>query len=270
MIKQRALICTVVLLVAFGAVYVGIWPPLRVVCAIVGLGTGGWLAARLMPAASVLERTLDGIFAVAVLSMVLGLLLNALPGGLTRHSFAAGWALIGVVLLVLSSGGRSLPLPRGSVAVVISPRLIVACVMVGAAAVAAFLIADAGVRKANSRPSLALAALAYGGSTAKVQITSVNDGGPYGLTVLADGRAPSAPARTLFLGSSGSRTIVLHLPKAECYWSIQLTRAGGFGPVGVLKLWVGTSSAGLLRHGAALPPLTGTHGPQLPAGCGRS
>jgi hypothetical protein len=268
MTRLRIALCGVVLVGAFAAVYVGVWEPLRVACAALGLGVAGWLAARLLPAGTVLERILDGVFSVAALSLVLGLVLNYASGGLTRHGFAIGWCAIGIVLLALVSGRGALPPRIGALPRDMPFTLIAACALFAAGTAGAFVVANAGVKKQGERPYLSLSALSYGGATATVEISSVDEPGPYGLTIRPDGSESQAkPATSVRLGSSGSKLIALQLPAARCFWSIQVATEGVRPVVRTVRLWVGTSSAGLLRRGGSPGPLVGRGGSRLPASC---
>jgi hypothetical protein len=255
-----------VLICAFGAIYAGIWVPIRVICALVGLGASGLLGAMLIPAGSALERILDSFITVVVLSVVLGLFLNYMPGGLTRHTFAIGWCALGLAFLGAALRGMTLPLPEGATARAISPSLAAAGVLFAAATGGAFVIAGAGVSKQDNRPLLAFSALSYGARSATVEVSSVHEEGAYELTVLPDGLASGGSEVRFHLGTSESKVAVLRLPTADCFWSIEVSAAGASKPLRALKLWVGTSSAGLLRRGSS-SPLIGSGGTRLPAAC---
>ncbi len=268
MTKTRSAAYLLGLVGTFGAVYVGVWTPLRVVCAAVGLSVAGWLIAHLLPANSLVARILDGVIAIVVVSVVLGLVLNYMPGGLTRHGFALGWCAVGVAMLYFASTGRTLPLPEGAAGGAISPRLVAACSLFVAAAAAAFLIADAGVRKGDNHPLLSLAALTYGNRMATIEVGSVHDQGIYKLAVLPDGHPQHADTSTpVALAASQSRVVALRLPAAHCFWTIELAGTNAPRQVRTLKLWVGTSSVGLMSRGRPSHPLAGIDGAQLPASC---
>lgn len=268
MTKRRAAAVLVGLVCAFGLAYAGVWVPLRVVGAVAGLGLSGWLAAELIPVESILDRILDTVLAIVVVTAVLGLMLDATSAGLTRHTFALGWFVIGVCLVALDARGMALRTPLGRVVSPASVRLVVACVLFVAAAAAALLIANAGVNKQDRRPMLTISALSYGGRTARVEVTAVHESGAYELSVLPDARPrPAGTVTALGLGSSESRVEVLRLPAARCFWSIQIASTSKPRLLRSLKLWVGTSSAGLLRSDRSEKPLVGSGGSRLPASC---
>jgi hypothetical protein len=192
---------------------------------------------------------------VAVLLILLGVLLNYVPGGLTKFSFGFGWAFVSSALLVFVAtrhGLAGVGLHRASIPVVMSFGLL------GAATVVAFLIGWAGVQKQDQEPVLALSSPVYSETEAHILVSSVNAGGTYELHVLPNGRWRGSSARLVKLALKGTHQVELsvHLPPTRCYWRLVL------GPPGQptaaereLILWAGTSSAGLQRSPAPALPL---------------
>ncbi len=250
-ILARAVVIAVALIATATAAPPAISAPL----ALLSLINGGQLLAYLVPGDDPAERYLTAAGGVTVLLILLGILLNYVPGGLTRPSYGIGWGLVSSGLLVFVVTRRSLPgvgLRRASIPTVMSFGLL------GAATVVAFLIGWAGVQKQDQEPVLALSSPMYGGSEAHILVSSVNAGGTYELHVLPNGRRRGSSSRLVKLGLKGTHHVELsvHLPAAQCYWRVVLGPPGRpTAPERELILWAGTSSAGLQRSPTPALPL---------------
>jgi hypothetical protein len=231
-------------------------PSVSAPLALVSLVNGGQLLAYFVPGDDPVERNLMAAGGVAVLLILLGLVLNYVPGGLTRSSYGVGWAVVSWALLLAISPRRGhVGLRRASLPMVASLG------MLGVVTAVAFQIGWAGVHKQDQHPVLALSSPAYSGTEAQILIESVNAGGVYELLVLPDGRLSGADLRLVELGSKGTHSaeVSVDLPSARCYWKVVLRPPGRQGAVErELILWGGTSSAGLKR----------THAPVLPLAAG--
>jgi hypothetical protein len=223
--------------------------------ALLSLVNGGQLLGYLVPGEDPVERCLMAAGGVAVLLILLGLVLNDVPGGLTRSSYGVGWAVVSWALLAVVAPRQGLGgagLRRASIPIVLSLGLL------GAATAVAFQIGSAGVHKRDQQPVLALSSPAYGGTEAEILVGSVNAGGAYEVLVLPDGRLAGAYSRLVELGAKGAHSthVSVQLPVARSYWKVVLRPRGSQGTAErELILWAGTSSAGL--HRARPGPLRG-------------
>ena len=223
--------------------------------ALLSLVNGGQLLAYLVPGDDPAERCLMAAGGVVVLLILLGLVLNYVPGGLTPSSYGVGWAVVSWALLVAVSPRRGL---AGVGLRGVSIPIVVSLGILGAATAVAFQIGSAGVHKQDQEPVLALSSPVYGGTEAQILVESVNAGGVYELLVLPDGRLSGAYSRLVELGAKGTRSaeVSVDLPSARCYWKVVLRPPGRQGAAErELILWAGTSSAGLQRPRAPVLPL---------------
>ena len=250
-ILARALVIAVALVATASTA-----PPLvSAPLALLSLVNGGQLFAYLVPGDDPVERYLMAASGVAVLLILLGLVLNYVPGGLTPSSYGVGWAVVSWALLVAVSPGRGLSgvgLRGASISMVVSFGIL------GAATAVAFQIGWAGVHKQDQEPLLALSSPVYGGTEAHILVSSVNAGGVYELLVLPDGQRRGAYWRLVKLGVKGTHgaELSVRLPVARCYWKVVLSPRGWQKAAErELILWAGTSSAGLQRPRA--PALAG-------------
>jgi hypothetical protein len=224
--------------------------------ALLSLANGGQLLAYLAPREDPVERCLLAAGGLTVLLILLGVVLNYVPGGLTPSSYAVGWALISWALLGSVSrreGVGGVGWLRGA-----SISIVASLGVLAAASAVAFRIAAAGLSKQAQQPVLALSSPAYGATEAQILISSLNAGGVYELLVLPDGARRGASARLVTLGARGSHGLELgvHLPPARCYWRVTLRPRGSRGVAErELILWAGTSSAGLQHSRVKMPPL---------------
>lgn len=254
--RSEILARAVVIAVALAATVAA--PPLvSAPLALLSLVNGGQLLAYLVPGDDPVERYLMATGGVVVLLILLGLLLNYVPGGLTPSSYGVGWALVSWALLVTVSPRRGLAdmgLRRASMPMVVSLGIL------GTATAVAFQIGSAGVHKQDHQPVLALSSPAYGGTEAQIVVGSVNAGGVYELLVLPDGRLSGAYSRLVELGAKGTHSaeVSVDLPSARCYWKVVLRPRGWQGAAErELILWAGTSSAGLQPRAPVLPLAAG-------------
>lgn len=249
-ILARAVVTTVALVATVTA------PPMvSAPLALLSLVNGGQLLACLVPGGDPVERSLTAAGGVAVLLILLGLVLNYVPDGLTPPSYGVGWAVVSWALLVAVSPRRGLAgmdLRRASIPMMVSFGIL------GAATAVAFQIGSAGIHKQDQRPVLALSSPAYGGTRAQILVGSVNAGGVYELLVLPDGEMRGAYSRLVAFGAKGTHSVEVSadLPSARCYWKVVLRSPGSQGAAErELILWAGTSSAGLQRSRALVLPL---------------
>ena len=250
-ILARALVIAVALVATASTA-----PPLvSAPLALLSLVNGGQLLAYLVPGDDPVERCLMAASGVAVLLILLGLVLNYVPGGLTPSSYGVGWAVVSWALLVAVSPRRGLPgvgLRRASIPMLVSFGIL------GAATAVAFQIGSAGVHKQDQEPVLALSSPVYGGAEAHILVNSVNAGGVYELLVLPDGQRRGAYSQLVKLGVKGNHgtELSVHLPAAQCYWKVVLSPPGWQKAAERdLILWAGTSSAGLQRSRTPVLPL---------------
>jgi hypothetical protein len=241
-----------VIATALAATATGAPPLISVPAALLSLLNGGQLIARIVPSEDPVERCLASAGGVAVLLILLGVLLNYAPGGITTSSYAVGWALVSWALLVLASrqhraahaglGGATAPLAMS-------------LAMLAAATAVGYEIGSAAVRKQEQQPVLALSALSYGAHNAQILVSSVNAGGIYELLVLPDGHIRGARGSSVELAQRGAHSTELSvaLPPAQCSWKLLLRPRNQPTAERELILWAGTSSAGMQRTG--LPPL---------------
>jgi hypothetical protein len=252
--RSETLARAVVIAVALAATVTA--PPLlSAPLALLSLVNGGQLLAYLVPGDDPVERCLMAAGGVAVLLILLGLVLNYVPGGLTPSSYGVGWAVVSWALLVAVSPRRGLGgvgLRRVSIPMVVSLGLL------AAATVVAFLIGSAGIRKQDQEPVLALSSPVYGGTEAHILVSSVNAGGVYELLVLPDGQRRGEYSQLVKLGVKGTHSAELsvHLPAARCYWKVALSPLGWQATAErELILWTGTSSTGIQRPRTPVLPL---------------
>jgi hypothetical protein len=239
--------------------------------ALLALLNAGQLLAYLVPGEDPVERYLMAAGGVTVLLILLGLVLNYLPGGLTRSSYAVGWAVLGSCLLAVDATRQR---PGGAALWRVPASFLASFALLGAATAVAFLIGAAGVHKQNQQPVLALSAPAYGSTDAEILVDSVNAGGAYELLVLPDGRPGGSYSLPVELRAKGAHRAELsvQLPAARCYWRVLLRAAGSRTPAErELILWTGTSSAALHRRGPGHIPgastTTGLRARSHPALC---
>jgi hypothetical protein len=253
--RSEILARAVVIAVALVATVATAPPFVSAPLALLSLVNGGQLLAYLVPGDDPVERYLMATGGVAVLLILLGLVLNYVPGGLTPSSYGVGWAVVSWALLVAVSPRRDLGgvgLRRASIPMVVSLGIL------GTATAVALQIGSAGVHKQDQQPVLALSSPGYGGTEAQILVGSVNAGGVYELLVLPDGRLSGAYSRLVELGAKGTHSaeVSVDLPSARCYWKVVLRPRGWQGSAErELILWAGTSSAGLQRSRAPVLPL---------------
>ena len=249
-ILARAVVITVALVATVTAP-----PSVSAPLALLSLANGGQLLAYLVPGDDPAERCLMAASGVVVLLILLGLVLNYVPGGLTPSSYGVGWAVVSWALLVAVSLRRGLAgvgLRGASIPTVVSLGIL------GTATAVAFQIGSAGVHKQDQEPVLALSSPVYGGAEAHILVSSVNAGGVYELLVLPDGQRRGAYSQLVKLGLKGTHgaELSVHLPAARCYWKVVLSPLGRqTAAERELILWAGTSSAGLQRPRTPVLPL---------------
>ncbi len=197
------------------------WP----VTAGLGLATlanTGELLTAVAPHADRVTRWLLAGTGVAVLLILLGLLLNEAPGGLTATSWQIGWAAVSAVALLVVRGRVE---SRLAFSLSIRRSLVVPFAVLLAFVPAGLVLGAAGVRMQNGRPLLELSTPTHSASRAQVVVHSVDVGGSYALQVIPDGEATEASQPqpvTLAALRTQSLSFALSLPVAERYWKVVL------------------------------------------------
>lgn len=189
------------------------------------------------------SRWLIGVAGVAVGLIVSGLVVDHLPGGLTRGNWAAAWAVLSLVLLgvvwrrgwpTLGSGPSALPL-----------RPVLGALVVGVIVASAFAVATAGVADQNRQPSLALSVLHFAAQKAVLLVQADSQPGVYTVNVSADGsrRSPATVVRVP-TGSNAMVKMTVSLPSAQRYWKVMLNSVGPRRPQDrFVVLWKDAPSA---------------------------
>lgn len=182
----------------------------------------GDLLARLVPDRDPAARWLIGATGVVVACIVTGLIVNYVPGGLTRAHWSIAWAVLSVA--VLGVVGDRARLDLSSVVTRLPVRAALASAVLGGIVVGAFAIADAGVADQNRQPLLALSVLHFAPPKVDLMMQAANEAGTYTVTVLADGsKVRLARAVRIPGGENSSVRMTLTLPRARSYWKVVLS-----------------------------------------------
>jgi hypothetical protein len=231
---RHAVIVAALIAAAVGAPWVLLAP-----LGLASLGNTGQIMTSAMAGADPVARWLLASMGVVVSLILMGIVLQVTPGGLTAMNWAAGWAILSVAMLTLVKPRAATPYrvwPRGSAANVVTIMAVLLTI------IGAFVVANAGVRTQRETPLLEFSALRQPIQTrAHLLVRSVNVGGTYELRIHADGKAESGSVlRVGQLTAEGSRTLGLDvaLPQAKQYWSVLLQPvAGTSGAKRKLILW---------------------------------
>jgi hypothetical protein len=207
------------------------WTLFVVAVATVLLGASTWVRTPAVIAAAVavttasprrlgrqsvggLESWIVGLGALLATPALLALLLNLLPGGITRVSWALGFGVIGALVLTLAPR-RALTSEADAARANLLGRAVRTSVPWYAAAAiiltAALVIAVRATNQAERAP-LALSAQRLGANQASVMVSSAVPGGRYQLVVErgADGTAePAGDPFTLISNAPVERTVTL-------------------------------------------------------------
>lgn len=198
--------------------------PIVAVLGLLSLINTADLLGRLSPAEDGMERVLYSALGLIVALVALGLVLNELPGHLTRTSWTIGWASVSMLALYGVFFHRR-PRPVSD-AVPFPLAGVVAVAMVALGTVLAVVVADAGLRKLNKHPILALSVDHWTSRTARIDINASNIAGSFRLQAQADSRVASGGSGlqvTLSAGEHEDRSLTVSLPPARSYWLISLT-----------------------------------------------
>jgi hypothetical protein len=178
------------------------------------------------------DRLLLACGAVVTVLILVGLVLNLLPWGLTRLTWGAAWLVISVAVLVwrrdaaTDVGGLGRPGgPRSGASLGMGLWMAAAAVIV----VAAVVLALAGVRNWDRKPVLAFSVVSRSTQAVEVQIqaTSVTD--QYQIVATGPGQPPghyASPFFTVAAGGTGTQ-VRKRVPLSRSgNWIIDLQSAG--------------------------------------------
>lgn len=186
----------------------------------------GELLSRLHTGHDLAGRILFAGVGVLALLLVLGVVLNELPGQLSHTNWTVGWGVLATVVLTATwrLGGAPRPGYRRPPA-----AALVACGLLALGTVAGLIVAWQGVSRERSTQVLALSAPWHDQRTARVVVQSVGVSGVYQLEVWPDGdQARSVPAGEISLAGHRSPALTrqVRLPGASTHWAIVLSHAG--------------------------------------------
>ena len=202
------------------------------------VNTGQLLASVTRSTDPIVRLLLASMFVVVSL-ILMGLVLNETPSGLTTMSWTSAWALMSILLLIIVSS-RIPPHRRGGARM--SAATLVALTPALAGLAGAFAVGGTGVRVERETPLLEFSAPHHKILThAQLLIRSVNVGGRYLLRIRAD--REEGAGTVLHVGAlkaQRAQTLRLDvaLPPAQQFWSLTLQPVPGTtGAERKLILW---------------------------------
>jgi hypothetical protein len=191
-------------------------------------------------ARSTVDRVLIGCGSGVVALILLGLILNLTPSGLTRTTWSVTWAVVGLgVLIWRRNAGVSVDIARIRV-----PPSAFWAVPVVAVLVAAGFVAQAGVNN-EKHPVLALSLLSQTTRDVQVQINATSISGSYRLRAQSDtpgAQAYTSPEFDISAGSAGARIVRKVPTNFPSRWTITLAAVHGNPFTRELIVDVGSSS----------------------------
>lgn len=191
-------------------------------------------------ARNAVDRVLIGCGSGVVALILLGVVLNLTPSGLTRTTWSATWVVIGLAVLIWRrKTGVTMSLSGLRV-----PTSAFWAVPIVAVLVAAGFVAQAGVKN-EKQPLLALSLLSKTTRSVQVQINATSISGSYQLK--AQSGTPGAQAYTspefeISAGSSGTRIVKQVPTNFPSRWTITLAAMHGTPLTRELIVDVGSNS----------------------------
>jgi hypothetical protein len=172
----------------------------------------------------------------AVTSLILiGLVLNLTPWGLTKTTWSSAWLIVSAGILIWRRERRTKIRPLTAREWTLSAWVISASLIFGAAAV----LAITGVRHANQQPDLAISVISRSAHTITVEIEATSTTGGYQITATSNQKKAhrySSPVISVRAGGNGER-IQERLPvNVAGIWTIDLLSADNGSMIRQLKV----------------------------------
>jgi hypothetical protein len=188
--------------------------------------------------AKVFERLLLMAGGLVTTFIILGLLLNLTPLGLTLETWNAAWGVISVLVLIWRRGNRThVVIPRKFVNVFSLSMVVAIIIIIGAG-----VLAIDGVKKCDEKSVLSFSLVSSSSTSVVTQINATSISGSYSIAAFSQTNAASHYTSRPFSISAGSdgQMIRERIPvKAKGPWVIDLDSADGGKVVRELIIDVG-------------------------------
>lgn len=158
--------------------------------------------------------------------IILGLLLNLTPLGLTLGTWNAAWGVISIVVLIWRRGNRTHIAVPGRFFNVFSLSIVVAIIII----IGAGVLAIDGVKKWDEKPVLSFSLVSSSSTSVLTQINATSIDGSYTIAAFSRTNAASHYTSRPFSISAGSDSQIIRerIPvRAKGPWVIDLDSAGG-------------------------------------------
>ena len=181
------------------------------------------------------DRLLLSCGAVVTTLILIGLVLNLTPWGLTKTTWSSAWLIVSAGILIWRRECRTKIRPLNAKAWTLSAWMISASLIFGAAAV----LAIAGVQHANRQPDLAFSVISRSAHAITVEIDATSTTGGYQITATSSQKKAhrySSPVISVRAGGSGERireSLPVNVPGI---WTIDLQSADSGSIIRQLKV----------------------------------
>lgn len=203
--------------------YVSIWIS-------VGLGLVAMIATAELAVRPYGARIFDRLLLIAgsliTVFILLGLVLNVTPWGMTRGTWNVAWAIVGIGVLIWRRGTHThFILPYGPISVLSLSIVAAAAIIIGAG----FLAVD-GVSKSESEPVLSLSLVSSSSTRMTIEVDARSVSGSYLIMAFPQVNKTSSYKSKPFSVSAGigGETVQRQVPvKVKGTWIVELVADGG-------------------------------------------
>jgi hypothetical protein len=188
--------------------------------------------------AKIFDRLLLMAGGLVATFIILGLLLNLTPWGLTLETWNAAWGAVSILVLIWRRGSRThIVIPRGFINVFGLSVVVAVIIIIGAG-----VLAIDGVKKWDEKSVLSFSLVASSSTSVVTQINATSISGIYSITAFSKTNKASHYSSEPFSISAGSdgQMIRERIPvNAKGSWVIDLDSADGRNVVRELIIDVG-------------------------------